>query len=128
MTTQSSRAESVVGIRRDHADCVDDPTVCCQAPQPAHCVVPWLLSELEAADAKSMTAEFYQEFSECSQENIRLRSALEEAKLSLRPFIALVIEQHQNAPDHFRLPIPFSRATFGDLRRAAEVAAKLEKL
>lgn len=73
--------------------------------------IPWLLSELEAADNGLIIVGGYLKTADA--DNARLRSALEEAKEALSE-IALNTYALSNA-DEMR-------------RRAAEVAAKLEKL
>lgn len=124
--TQSSRAERLAEIR-ERLDSgvrrVED--------------VEWLLSKLEAADA---TAADFRDRAALAQanadvehaENIDLRLALEEAKLALRPFAKvgdiLNAYPEDDRPGDQNEFDDWHQTTFGDCRRAAEVAAKREKL
>ena len=131
MTDQSSRAERLAEIRSFHEGCSAE-----------HCNELWLLSELEAADAETAALirdiESYVSISS-EQAGIitRLRSALQEAKEALRPFAKLsknipdqaetngIVVWNVEDPDY---DIELGTVDNSDLRRAAEVAAKLEKL
>lgn len=104
MTTQSSRAERLAGLKERVAN--GDPVT--------------QLKNLYAA----LWADAEDEINEKNEEITRLRSALEEAKLALRPF-AEEAKYYADKPDAYRCH-PTMRAH--EIRLAAEVAAKLEKL